>query len=100
ALFTCEFGGAVTKIDMVNRKVVATIRLSPKFNEPGTQAALEQAAMRPMNHAGGHSHGTPTGSGLGMPQDVRSSPNGKRFYIADMVADGVHVVDFESFRQV
>ena len=36
----------------------------------------------------------------GMPQDVRASPDGKRFYIADMLADGIFVVDFETFREV
>jgi DNA-binding beta-propeller fold protein YncE len=35
-----------------------------------------------------------------MPQDIRISPDGKRFYIADMHADGVHIVDGESFKQV
>jgi YVTN family beta-propeller protein len=29
----------------------------------------------------------------GMPQDIRISPDGKRFYVADMEADGVHIVD-------
>ena len=101
ALFTCEFGGGITKIDMVNRKVIGTIRLSSRFAEPGNQEALQkEAARRPKTHAVGHSHGTPDGSGMGMPQDVRASPNGKRFFVADMVADGVHVVDLESFKQV
>ena len=36
----------------------------------------------------------------GMPQDVRVSPDGKTFFVADMMADGVHVVDGESFRQI
>lgn len=36
----------------------------------------------------------------GMPQDVRASPDGKRFYIADMLADGVFIVDFETFKEV
>jgi hypothetical protein len=36
----------------------------------------------------------------GMPQDVRVSPDGKLFYVADMLADGVHVVDGPSFRQI
>ena len=36
----------------------------------------------------------------GMPQDIRASPDGKLFFVADMMADGVHVVDLESFRQV
>jgi len=29
----------------------------------------------------------------GMPQDIRISPDGKLFYVADMHADGVHVID-------
>ena len=36
----------------------------------------------------------------GMPQDVRASPDGKRFYIADMLADGIFIVDFETFTEV
>jgi YVTN family beta-propeller protein len=104
ALFTCEFGGGVSKIDMVSRKVLGAIRLSPRFGQPGVQEALEkEGAKRDKRmHAMGHSHGgSPRKGGLlGMPQDVRASPDGKRFYVADMLADGVHVVDFESFRQV
>jgi len=36
----------------------------------------------------------------GMPQDIRSSPDGKRYYIADMHADGVHVIDGDAFKQL
>ena len=36
----------------------------------------------------------------GMPQDIRVSPDGTRFYVADMHADGVYVVDGDSFKQV
>lgn len=39
------------------------------------------------------------GEGDGMPQDVRISPDGERFYVADMVADGVHVIDADRFRK-
>ena len=35
-----------------------------------------------------------------MPQDIRVSPDGKLFYIADMEADGVFVVDGAAFRQI
>jgi DNA-binding beta-propeller fold protein YncE len=35
-----------------------------------------------------------------MPQDIRISPDGRRFYVADMDADGLHVVDGESFTEV
>jgi YVTN family beta-propeller protein len=36
----------------------------------------------------------------GMPQDVRISPDGKVFYVADMKAAGVFVVDGEKFTEV
>ncbi|MFM9446888.1 YncE family protein [Streptomyces acidiscabies] len=32
-----------------------------------------------------------------MPQDVKISPDGKRFYIADMMADGMWIVDGKTF---
>jgi YVTN family beta-propeller protein len=35
-----------------------------------------------------------------MPQDIRIAPDGKRFYIADMEADGVHVVDGDTLREI
>jgi DNA-binding beta-propeller fold protein YncE len=66
AIFTCEFTGKLTKIDMVNRKVLGYLDLSKK----------------------------------GMPQDIRSSPDGKTFYVADMMADGVYLIDGASFKQV
>lgn len=66
AIFTCEFGGKLAKIDMVNRTVAGYLLLSKK----------------------------------GMPQDIRVSPDGKLFYVADMMADGIHVVDGDSFTKV
>jgi len=36
----------------------------------------------------------------GMPQDIRISPDGKLFFVADMMADGVFVVDGDSFTEV
>ncbi len=35
----------------------------------------------------------------GMPQDIRVSPDGKTFYVADMKADGVFLIDAESFKE-
>jgi len=66
ALFTCEFGGKLAKIDLVNRKVAGYLELNKK----------------------------------GMPQDIRISPDGRVFYVADMMADGVFVVDGDSFTKV
>ena len=36
----------------------------------------------------------------GMPQDVRISPDGKFFYIADMKAEGVFIVDGDKFSEI
>jgi YVTN family beta-propeller protein len=36
----------------------------------------------------------------GMPQDCRLSPDGKVFYVANMDANGVHVIDGNAFRQI
>jgi len=35
-----------------------------------------------------------------MPQDIRSSPDGKVFYVADMKEDGVHIIDPMAFKRV
>jgi YVTN family beta-propeller protein len=87
-IFTCEFTGTVAKIDLVNRKVLGYTQVI----QPGRPTTIVKG---------------PDGKDeiicttwKGMPQDIRASPDGKRFYVADMMADGVHVVDLESFRQV
>jgi YVTN family beta-propeller protein len=36
----------------------------------------------------------------GMPQDIRSSPSGDVFYVANMMTDGVHLIDGASFREI
>lgn len=99
-LFTCEFNGSVSKIDLVNRKVLATIKLSRYFDRPDVLMLIAAPGKKPRyvpdpSQLGGNVCTTP-----GMPQDVRVSPDGKLFFIADMMADGVHVVDGESFKQV
>jgi len=45
----------------------------------------------------GASAGAP---GHSMPQDIRISPDGKAFFVADMEADGVYVIDAATFKQV
>jgi YVTN family beta-propeller protein len=96
AIFTCEFSGTIAKIDLVERKVLGYLKLqmpSTRFKEtagPRTPAGKvwEPGATEVCSVE------------KGMPQDIRISPDGKRFYVADMHADGVHVVDGDSFRQV
>jgi YVTN family beta-propeller protein len=66
AIFTCEYGGSVAKVDLVGKKVIGYLKLSKG----------------------------------GMPQDVRISPEGKVFYVADMKAEGVFVVDGDKFVEI
>jgi DNA-binding beta-propeller fold protein YncE len=39
-------------------------------------------------------------SNRGMPQDIRLSPDGKVFYVADMMADGVFLIDGDTFSEI
>jgi YVTN family beta-propeller protein len=87
AIFTCEFSGTVAKIDLVERKVVGYIQLI----KPGLPTQVVKGID-------GRDEVICT-TWKGMPQDIRVSPDGRTFYVADMMADGVHVIDAESFRQ-
>ena len=98
-LFTCEFSSGLTKIDLVNRKVLATIGLSRYFDRPDVLALLARPGRKPRHMVDPGQPRAMIHTMPGMPQDVRASPDGKTFFVADMMADGVHVVDFESFRQ-
>lgn len=73
AIFTCEFNGRIAKVDTMHRRVLGYLALP-----------LE----RPAN-------GIP-----GMPQDVRAGPDGRTFYVADMRADGVFVINGDAFKQI
>ena len=100
ALFTCEFDGGLTKVDLVNRRVVATIKLSRYFDRPDVLAMLQRPGRKPRRMIDPALPRSLIVTGTPMPQDIRVSPDGRRFYVADMVSDGVHVVDFATFRQV
>jgi YVTN family beta-propeller protein len=89
AIFTCEFGGSVVKIDMVAKNVVGYLKLTM----PATRFKVTSSTFNPLETE-------ICSSKKGMPQDIRISPNGKMFYVADMEADGVHMVDGESFKEV
>jgi DNA-binding beta-propeller fold protein YncE len=61
---TCECSGHLVKVDLRAHKVIGYRELDPR------------------------------GLGRGsMPQDIRSSPDGRVFYVADMMANGVWLVD-------
>jgi YVTN family beta-propeller protein len=92
AIFTCEFDGSLAKIDLAERKVVGYLKLKmPKVRFKDTKV---DAAEPPLSFASEVCTST-----RGMPQDIRISPDGKRFYVADMEADGVHLIDGDAFKE-
>jgi YVTN family beta-propeller protein len=97
AIFTCEFAGTLAKVDLVERKVLGYLQLqmpATRFKETqGTARAKAGQVWEP-------GETEICTAKKGMPQDIRISPDGKRFYIADMHADGVHIVDGASFTKV
>src|SRR3989441_9730047 len=71
ALATCEFSGQLVKVDLATPSVIGYLTLDP--------GGLDSASM---------------------PQDIRSSPDGRVFFVADMKANGVFLVDPEAFRRI
>ena len=100
AIFTCEFSGAVTKIDLLDRRVVGTLKLSRYFDRADVLSLIAKSGRKPAKLPDPANAGSDICTTPGMPQDIRISPDGRRFYVADMMADGVHVIDGDSFRQI
>lgn len=71
AVATCEFSGQLVKLNIATHQIEGYLRLS-----------LDMPA---------------TGS---MPQDIRLSPDGKIFYVADMTRGGVFLIDAKAFAQI
>jgi DNA-binding beta-propeller fold protein YncE len=93
---------------LVNRTVLGTLTLSPYYGRPDVVAQLtalekkksqlittQQVIVQEAPELGGA-----ICTSRGMPQDIRISPDGRVFYVADMLADGVYLVDGDSFVQV
>ncbi len=93
AIFTCEFEGSVAKIDLENHSVVGYLKLTMPVTRFRSVPTTLGDTINPADTE-------ICSSKKGMPQDVRSSPDGKRFYVADMEADGVHIIDGDSFTKV
>ena len=86
AIFTCEFQGGLMKIDLSERKVLGYLRLAQPPQTASAGRGSKSADFRTTVKS--------------MPQDIRISPDGKLFYVADMEADGVFVIDGARFEQI
>ena len=97
AIGTCEFSGQLVKIDLASRTAVGYLTLDPdKFtNYIPRQIKRILGRRRARNAAMAALMSVPS-----MPQDIRSSADGSKFYVADMKEDGVFVVDPAKFERV
>ncbi|MFI6455790.1 hypothetical protein ACIBF6_30015 [Streptosporangium amethystogenes] len=101
-LGSCEFSGQLVVIDTAARKVRAVIDLADgTTRRKGIRRAAPQGdnASYQMEHDMAHDamrHGHMPYPN--MPQDVKLSPDGTVFYVADMAKDGVWLVDAGKFR--
>jgi len=69
AIATCEFSGELVKLDMSTWKPVVYRALEPRGSQKKS-----------------------------MPQDIRAAPDGRVFYVVDMMADGIYLIEPDSLR--
>ncbi|HXR67776.1 MAG TPA: YncE family protein, partial [Dermatophilaceae bacterium] len=81
---SCEFSGKLLVIDREATKVVKVINLN------GTRTPGATSAHEAMRMGGPRSSLMPGASA--MPQDVRLTPDGTRFLVADMLRNGIWVI--------
>ena len=76
---TCEFSGELLKVSTLGHRVLGRIRFDPS----------------PVAR-----HADPMTMGRSVPQDVRISPDGRTFYVADMGTNELRLIDAMTFRQI
>lgn len=89
AFFTCEFEGSLARIDLEARTVTGYLKLTM----PSKRLRKNSKVFDPLDTE-------VCSAKKGMPQDIRISPDGTTLFVADMDADGVHLVDVATFREV
>lgn len=70
AFATCEFSGQLLKLDVASHKIIAYLKLTPVIQ--GRES---------------------------MPQDIRLSPDASTLYVADMMMNGVYLIDPVTFTE-
>lgn len=86
---SCEFSGVLVVIDPALTHVVKTIDLNSVATPGPTDADMARSMGGPAGFL------RPGASA--MPQDVRLAPDGKHFLVADMLRNGVWVIDAKTF---
>jgi YVTN family beta-propeller protein len=90
---SCEFSGKLVVVDRRATRVRKVINLNA-LRTPGATSPAEAMAM-----PGSPKNGLVPGASA-MPQDVRLAPDGRHFLIADMLRNGVWVLDAQTLAVV
>ncbi len=98
AIITCEYSGQLAKIDIKNQKVLGTLSFM-KTPTPIPTAIQETFTIQADGKIICGSDQS-AGNTKSMPQDIRSSADGKIFYVADMMQDGIHIIDPVTFKKI
>ena len=97
---SCEFSGSLIKLDVEKKAVVGELALGGE-HEHGSQTSGPTAKAQSVRGISARRaydmRHSPSGS---MPQDIKTSPDGKVFYVADMLANGVYLIDPEKFTKI
>ena len=88
AIATCEFSSQLVKIDLITRTVAGYLKLGQRSSNP-----LKKLTGLFRKRHGDHASAP-------MPQDIRSSPDGTVFFVADMTGGGVILVDPIAFTRI
>lgn len=88
---SCEFNGRLVVIDRAATKVQRVIDLNV-VTTPGATSPHQAMAM-----PGSPKNGLRPGASS-MPQDVRLAPDGRHFLVADMLRNGVWVIDARTLK--
>jgi YVTN family beta-propeller protein len=89
-LASCEFSGKLLVVDRLATRVITVLDLNGAAT-PGATSVAEARAM-----GGARSNLVPGASA--MPQDVRLTPDGTRFLVADMLRNGIWVISASNPR--
>ena len=76
---TCEFSGELVKISTSSHRVLGRLRLAGQRTAHGGDGGMVM--------------------GVSMPQDIRLSPDGTTFYVADMGTNELRLISPRTFRQ-
>jgi DNA-binding beta-propeller fold protein YncE len=103
-LASCEFSGKLAVVNVATEHLVGTIALpgvSGTHMRPMSAGAMATSTKANAATTGVLVHASDGGGGpdgSGMPQDVKLSPDGRTFYVADMQSNGIWLIDAATWR--